>query len=208
MKNPETDTLTLSPTQAGTHWFHALRGALVLMVLCGGLYPLLTVSVGAILFPHQSTGSLIERDSKVVGSALVGQPFSAPGYFQGRPSAVGYDPFGVGGSNWAPSNPDLRERAAAGSKAIADANGVAPTAIPVDLVAASGSGIDPHISPEAAEIQIDRVAAARELPRTTVATLVAQHVEQPVLGVLGQPRVNVLRLNLALDELSAQPPAK
>ncbi len=208
MKQSETTTLTLPPTQAGTHWLHALRGALVLMVLCGGLYPLFTVSVGAILFPYQSTGSLIERNGKVIGSALVGQPFSAPGYFQGRPSAAGYDPFAVSGSNWAPSNPALRERAAASSKAIADADGVAPTAIPVDLIAASASGIDPHISPEAAEIQIDRVTAARGLPRATVAALVAARVQRPVLGVLGQPRVNVLQLNLALDALSAQPPAR
>lgn len=203
MKNSETNALTLAPAQAGTHWFHALRGAFVLMVLCGGLYPLFTVSVGAILFPHQSTGSLIERDGKVVGSALVGQPFSAPGYFQGRPSAVGYDPFGVGGSNWAPSNPDLRKRAKETSEKFAKQSNVAPNAVPVDLVAASGSGIDPDITPEAAEIQIDRVAAARGLPRTEVAALVATHVKAPVLAVLGQPRINVLRLNLALDTLNS-----
>jgi potassium-transporting ATPase KdpC subunit len=204
MKTSETDTHTLPPTQAGTHWFHALRGALVLMVLCGGLYPLFSVSVGAILFPHQSTGSLIERDGKVVGSALVGQPFSAPDFFQGRPSAAGYDPFGVSGSNWAPSNPALRKRAEETSATIAEQDSVAPDRIPVDLVAASGSGIDPDISPEAAEIQIDRVAAARGLPRAEVATLVATHVKAPVLGVLGQPRVNVLQLNLALDTLNAK----
>lgn len=200
---PQTAEKSAVPTVfAGTDWSHALRGALILMVLCGGLYPLVTVSVGGILFPHQSTGSLIERDGKVVGSALVGQPFSAPGYFHGRPSAAEYDPFDVSGSNLAPSNPDLRSRAQATSDQIARDFGVAPTRIPVDLVAASGSGIDPHISPEAAEMQIDRIAAARGLPRDAVVTLVAQHVEQPVLGVLGQPRVNVLALNLALDALS------
>lgn len=204
MKKTETHTLALPPTLAGTGWFEALRGALVLTVLCGGLYPLFTVSVGAILFPHQSTGSLIKRDGKVIGSALVGQPFSAPGYFQGRPSAAGYDPFGVSGSNQAPSNPDLRARAETTSKAIAKDDGVATDKIPVDLVAASGSGIDPHISPEAADIQIDRVAAARGLPRAAVAALAAAHVERPVLGVLGQPRVNVLQLNLALDNIGSQ----
>ena len=203
MKNTETTTLTLPPN-ASTGWMHALRGALVLMVLCGALYPLFTASVGAILFPHQSTGSLIERDGKVIGSALVGQPFSAPGYFHGRPSAAGYDAFNVAGANWAPSNPDLRKRAQATSEKIAQEDGVAPDQIPVDLVAASGSGIDPDISPAAAEIQIDRVASARGLPRDRVAALVAAHVQTPVFGVLGQPRVNVLQLNLALDTLSAK----
>ncbi|NVZ08921.1 potassium-transporting ATPase subunit KdpC [Allochromatium humboldtianum] len=186
------------------HWLQALRGALVLMVLCGGLYPLFTVAIGAALFHVQSTGSLIERDGQMIGSALVGQPFSAPGYFHGRPSVAGYDPFAVSGSNLAPSNPTLRERASVSSSAFSAANGVAPTAIPVDLVAASGSGIDPHISPAAAEIQIDRVAAARGRPRSEVAGLVAARVERPVLGVLGQPRVNVLQLNLALDALGSE----
>ncbi|MEE4331758.1 MAG: potassium-transporting ATPase subunit KdpC, partial [Wenzhouxiangella sp.] len=162
---------------------------------------LVTVAIGGVLFPTQSTGSLVERDGTVIGSALVGQPFKAPGYFHGRPSAAGYNPFGVSGSNWAPSNPALRDRAMASSIEIAAANAVEPMAIPVDLIAASGSGIDPHISPEAAEIQIDRVAAARGRPRSEVAGLVAAHVEPPVLGVLGQPRVNVLQLNLALDVL-------
>ncbi|WP_200252791.1 potassium-transporting ATPase subunit KdpC, partial [Lamprobacter modestohalophilus] len=168
------------------------------------LYPLLTVAIGGVLFPEQSTGSFVERDGTVIGSALVGQPFKAPGYFHGRPSAAGYDPFGVSGSNLASSNPALRERARASSSEIAAANAVEPTAIPVDLIAASGSGIDPHISPEAAELQIDRVAAARGLPRAAIAALVAAHVESPVLGVLGQPRVNVLRLNLALADLGLE----
>ncbi len=188
----------------GTSWSQALRGALVLILLCGGLYPLFTVWVGAVLFPHQSTGSLIERDGKVIGSALVGQPFSAPGYFHGRPSAASYDPFAVSGSNWAPSNPQLRQRAQATSKAIAKAYAVAPDQIPVDLVAASGSGIDPDVSPAAARLQIDRVAAARGLPRETVAELVTEHVQTPILGVLGKPRVNVLQLNLTLDGLNAK----
>jgi K+-transporting ATPase ATPase C chain len=200
MRESGSDRLNPSAEPA-SGWLHALRGALVLMLLCGGLYPLITVAVGGLLFPQQATGTLIERDGRVVGSALVGQPFSAPGYFHGRPSAAGHDPFGLAGSNLAPSNPQLRERAAADSQRIADSNGVAPTAIPVDLVAASGSGIDPHISPAAAAIQIGRVAAARGLPRTEVAGLLAAQVEPPVLGVLGQPRVNVLVLNLALDRL-------
>jgi K+-transporting ATPase ATPase C chain len=204
MRQHKATALQLSSSIGGTGWGAALRGALLLIVLCGGLYPLLTVNVGALLFPLQSTGSLIERNGEIVGSALVGQPFNAPGYFHGRPSAAGYDPFGLSGSNWAPSNPNLRARAAASSAAIARAEGVAPAVIPVDLVAASGSGIDPHVSPAAAELQTDRIAAARGLPRGVVAALVAKHVEGPLLGVLGQPRVNVLQLNLALDALGAQ----
>lgn len=207
MRTPETIALTPSAV-AGTGWLTALRGAAVLMLLCGGLYPLVAVSLGAVLFPHQSTGSLIERDGKVVGSALVGQPFAAPAYFHGRPSAADYNPFSVSGSNLAASNPALRERAAETSKAIAAANGVAPERIPVDLVAASGSGIDPHISPAAAELQLARVAAARGLPEPELAALVRQHTEAPTLGILGQPRVNVLQLNLALDVRRARSAAQ
>jgi K+-transporting ATPase ATPase C chain len=186
---------------AGTGWGHAVRAAVVLMALCGGVYPLLAVSVGGMLFPRQSTGSLIERDGKVVGSTLVGQPFTDPRYFHGRPSAANYDPFAASGSNLAPSNPDLRARAQAASAAIASENGVAADEIPVDLVAASGSGIDPHISPAGARLQIKRVAAARDLAETEIAALVEAHIEPPVFGVLGQPRVNVLELNLALDAI-------
>ncbi|MEY6432915.1 potassium-transporting ATPase subunit KdpC [Thioalkalicoccus limnaeus] len=203
MNHAQSVAPTFSATPVG-RWVQGLRGALVLMLLCGVLYPLLTVAIGGVLFPHQSTGSLIERDGKVIGSALVGQPFNAPGYFHGRPSAADYDPFGVSGANLAPSNPALRERAVASSIAISAANAVEAAAIPVDLIAASGSGIDPHISPAAAELQIDRVAAARGLPRAAVAALVAARVERPVLGVLGQPRVNVLQLNLALDDIGSE----
>jgi K+-transporting ATPase ATPase C chain len=203
---PDHQAIVLTPPAAtGSGWLPAVRGALVLMLLCGGLYPLVAVSLGALLFPHQATGSLIEHDGKVVGSALVGQPFAAPGYFQGRPSAAGHDPFAVAGSNLASSNPALRERAQGTSQAIAAANDVPPERIPVDLVAASGSGIDPHISPDGAALQIGRVAAARRLSEGTVADLVRQHTETPTWGILGQPRVNVLQLNLALDALRAQP---
>ena len=186
---------------ASAEWSRALRGAVVLVALCGGLYPAATASFGAMLFPHQATGSLVEIDGRVVGSELLGQPFSAPGYFHGRPSAAGYDPFGAAGSNEAPSNPALRERVAADANAVAAANAVAPGEIPMDLVAASGSGLDPHISRRAAELQVERVARARNLSRETVSAVVAEYVEPPVFGVLGQHRVNVLKLNLALDAL-------
>ncbi|MCS3904624.1 K+-transporting ATPase ATPase C chain [Methylohalomonas lacus] len=196
------ETLPLPATSAGTGWSHALRGALLLMLICGGLYPAVTATLGGMLFPHQSTGSLVSINGKVIGSELVGQPFSAPGYFHGRPSAAGYDPFSVSGSNWAPSNPDLRQRAAADAARIAEANNIAANTIPVDLIAASGSGIDPHITPEAARLQIDRVARTRNLPRNQVAGIVNEHVEPPVLSILGQPHVNVLKLNLALDTIN------
>lgn len=193
---------TKASPRADANWFHALRAALLLMLLCGGVYPLLTVSLGTLMFPHQATGSLIERDGKLIGSALVGQPFAAPGYFHSRPSAAGYDPFAVAGSNQAPSHPDLRQRAQGTSADLAAKHGVAPASLPVDLIAASGSGIDPHISPPAASLQIDRIAEHRGMARDAIAELVADHVEPSVLGILGQPRINVLQLNLALDAMT------
>ncbi len=201
MKKPASTRLPAPIATAGTGWGHATRAAVVLMALCGGVYPLLAVSIGGVLFPHQSTGSLIERDGKIAGSHLVGQPFTSPRYFHGRPSAVNYDPFSVSGSNLAPSNPQLRARAQADAEAIVNEYGMTKDAIPVDLVAASGSGIDPHISPDAARLQIRRVAAARAIPEANVAALVEARIEPPVLGILGQARVNVLTLNLALDAL-------
>lgn len=193
------------PAQGGTGWLCALRSALALVLLCGGLYPGVTTLVGATIFPHQSTGSLIEVEGRVVASELVGQRFQSSEYFHGRPSAAGYDPFSVSGSNWAPSNPDLRSRAAETAAERARLEGVAPEAIPVDLVAASGSGIDPHISPESAELQVSRVAAARGMEAAVLSDLLAEHVEGPVLGLLGQPRVNVVKLNLALDRRLGSP---
>jgi len=186
-------------SERNTGWLAAVRGALVLILLCGGLYPLLTTVVGGLLFPHQAAGSLVVRNGTVVGSELVGQPFEAARYFHGRPSAANYDPFNVAGSNQAASNPDLRQRAEATAAAIANANGVEVGQIPVDLIAASGSGIDPHISPESARLQISRVAAARNRDVADIGSVLEAHVEPPVLGILGQPRVNVLALNLALD---------
>ncbi|WP_373508384.1 potassium-transporting ATPase subunit KdpC [Thiocapsa sp.] len=184
-----------------TGWLSSMRAALVLILLCGGLYPLIGAWSAAALFPHQATGSLIERDGAVVGSELVGQAVVDPSYFRGRPSAVEYDPFRVAGSNRSPGNPQLRARAETSAHALAAEYAVEPGQIPVDLIAASGSGIDPHISPEAARMQVARVAEVRGLPEERVAELVTAQVEPPLLGVLGQPRVNVLRLNLALDAL-------
>ena len=183
----------------GGGWLRSLRFAVFSIALLGLAFPLAAALLGQALFPAQARGSLIERDGIVVGSSLVAQPFADARYFQPRPSAANYDPKALAGSNWAPSNPQLRERIAAGSAAIAQREGVPSASIPADLVTASGSGIDPHISPAAAQLQVARVAQARNLPAARVQALVAAHTLAPTWGVLGQSRVNVLQLNLALD---------
>ena len=167
--------------------------------LGGALYPVVTTFVAGAIFPVQATGSLITSGGRVVGSSLVGQPFSGERYFIGRPSAAGagYDPTAASGSNLAGSNPVLRERVQADSAAIAKREGVTPAQIPADLVTASGSGLDPHISPAGAAIQVARVARARGLSAAQVQRAVSAATEAG--GLIGQDRVNVLRLNLALD---------
>jgi len=183
-----------------------LRGALGLALASllgfGLLYPLAGVGLGQALFPHPANGSLIERNGQVVGSSLVAQPFDDARYFQSRPSAAGFNPMALSGSNQARTNPDLRQRIEQARATVAAREGVDPAAVPGDLVTQSGGGIDPHISPEAAAIQIERVARARGIDRTLVEGLVARHTEQPQFGLLGQPRVQVLALNLALDALA------
>jgi len=193
------------------HWAHGLVTelrttgvlALLLFALCGAAYPSVTTAIAGVLFPWQATGSLVENEGMTVGSVLVGQPFVSDRYFHGRPSAAGYRPMAVVGSNLAPSNPELRARVRRAADAIARREGVARTAIPVDLLAASGSGIDPDISPAAAAIQVARVARARDLPSAAVEQVVARYTSPPTLGVFGEPRVNVLRLNLALDRVQS-----
>jgi K+-transporting ATPase ATPase C chain len=155
-------------------------------------------------FPHQANGSLIVRDGKSVGSALLGQPFSDPRYFWGRPSATGpvaYNGGSSSGSNQGPTNPALAEAVKARIQALRDADPGNAAPVPVDLVTASGSGLDPHISPAAAEYQIRRVARARGLSETAVRELVGAHTRGRQLGVLGEPVVEVLPLNLALDAM-------
>lgn len=168
-------------------------------VLGGVLYPVVTTLISGAIFPAQANGSLITRNGQVVGSSLIGQPFSGDRYFIGRPSAAGngYDPTAASGSNLAGSNPALRERVQADSAAIAQRESVTPAQIPADLVTASGSGLDPHISPEGAAIQVARVARARGLSGAQVQQAVSAATEAG--GLIGQDRVNVLRLNLALD---------
>jgi K+-transporting ATPase ATPase C chain len=194
-----TITRVSSLDQSGAGWLSAVRFAVVAIVLTGLVFPLFAAALGQALFPTQAHGSLIVRNGVAVGSSLVAQPFTADKYFQPRPSAANFDPRAMSGSNWAPSNPALRERIEASSKSIAAREAVTATAIPADLVTTSGSGIDPHISPAAARLQVARVAKARGMSIVEVQALVDANTLAPTFGILGQSRVNVLELNLALD---------
>ena len=176
----------------------------VLSIVTGLAYPLAVTGLAQVLFPDQANGSLVKAKGVVVGSALIGQPFSQPGHFWSRPSATAPDPYNAvasSGSNLGPSNPALAEAVAARIAALRAADPGNHSAVPVDLVTASASGLDPHISRAAADYQVNRVARALGLPPQRVQALVAEHTEGTLLGFLGEPRVNVLRLNLALDAL-------
>ena len=193
-----------------------LRPAIVVLVvltaITGLVYPLAITGVAQILFPYQAQGSLIARDDKIVGSALIGQQFTSDKYFHGRPSATTapdpkdasktvpapYNAANSGGSNLGPTSKALADRLKADVKKLKTENPSQP--VPVDLVTTSGSGLDPDISPDAALFQVPRVARARGLPEDRVRALVAAHTEGRLMGWLGEPRVNVLRLNLALDQ--------
>ncbi|RXR06425.1 potassium-transporting ATPase subunit KdpC [Pseudoxanthomonas composti] len=183
-----------------------LRPALGLLLLtlagCGLLYAQAATRLTGALFPAQANGSLVLRDGKPVGSLLVAQPFSGDGWFQPRPSAAGYNPMAAAGSNQARSNPALRARIDAAIAEVAQREGVAPSQVPVDLVTQSGGGLDPHLTPAAARIQIARVARTRGLDDRQVETLVQAATEPALWGVFGQPRVNVLELNLAVEALA------
>lgn len=171
------------------------------LALFGALYPLFVWGVGQILFSREAEGSFIRKaDGTILGSELVGQVFTRPEYFQGRPSGVDYNAASTGGTNYGPSNPDHLAAVQKRAAAIVERDGVSLNEIPSDLVTASGGGLDPHISPEAALIQVERVARERGLPAERVRELVETHTEGSTLGFLGRPRVNVLELNLALDE--------
>lgn len=173
-------------------------------LLTGLLYPATITGLAQGLFPEQARGSLIHKDHRIIGSALIGQSFSGPTYFWGRPSATTPFPYNAGassGSNLGPSNPMLRQAAAARAEALRLAHPQANAPLPVDLISTSASGLDPHISPAAAFFQARRVAQARGLQESQVRALIDQCTEGPFLGLLGEARVNVLRLNIALDNL-------
>lgn len=189
---------------SGGGFLLALRFSLIAILMAGLGFPLFAAVLGGLLFPLQAQGSLVQRDGVVVGSLLVAQPFTSAGYFQPRPSAANYDPRALAGSNWAAGNPALRARMLEASAAIVKREGVAASEIPIDMITASGSGIDPHISPEAAQLQAGRVARTRGMDPMRVQALVHQYTLPPSFGVLGQARVNVLQLNLALDAFAAQ----
>jgi len=183
----------------------ALLVLALMTALTGAVYPLLVTGIAQGLFSDQANGSLIEQDGKVVGSALVGQPFSDPKHFWSRPSATGPVPYNAGassGSNQGPLNPALEEAVKARIDALKAADPTQTAPIPVDLVTASGSGLDPHISPAAARWQAPRIARLSGLSEAEVARLIDAHTEGRQLGLLGEPRVNVLMLNLALDRLA------
>jgi potassium-transporting ATPase KdpC subunit len=195
-----------------------IRPAIVLVIaltaITGLVYPLAMTGVAGVLFPRQAEGSLIERDGTVVGSALIGQEFTSERYFHGRPSATTapdpqdstktvpkpYNAANSGGSNLGPTNKALIDRVSADVEKLKKENPAGT--VPIDLVTTSGSGLDPDISPDAAFFQVPRVAGARKLPEDRVRQLVSEHIERPLAGVLGESRVNVLSLNLALDQLA------
>ena len=187
-----------------------LRPALVLFVLLslitGLAYPLLVTGVAQLAFPAQANGSLIMKDGKAVGSTLIGQPFADPKHFWGRPSATSPMPYNAAnsaGSNLGPSNPALADAVKARIDALRAVDPGNSSPVPVDLVTASASGLDPHISRAAADWQLARVARLRGMPEARLRALVDQHTEQPLLGFIGEARVHVLRLNLALDAAAA-----
>ncbi|MCC4588995.1 potassium-transporting ATPase subunit KdpC [Xanthomonas sp. NCPPB 1067] len=181
----------------------ALRASLGLagftLLGLGLMYSLVATGITGALFPAQAHGSLLRSDAQVVGSALVAQPFTDARYFQPRPSAAKYDPTAAAGSNQARSNPDLQARIASTRAEVAARDGIAPETVPGELLTQSGSGLDPHLSPAGAQVQVRRIAAARGWPEQRVSALLQAATEQPQFGLLGQPRVNVLALNLALD---------
>jgi potassium-transporting ATPase KdpC subunit len=180
----------------------ALISLALFTIITGIVYPAIVTGIAQIAFPHQANGSLIVKDGKTVGSALIGQPFDDPKYFWGRPSATspfGYNAGASSGSNLSPTNPNLVKAVQERVDALRAADPENKAPVPVDLVTASGSGLDPHISPAAALYQVPRVARARKMEPAVLRELIERHTEDRWLGVLGEPRVNVLALNLALD---------
>ena len=207
------------PAWIGQH-LAAVRAIIVLTIITGAIYPLAMLGIGQAAFHNQANGSLVSVNGKVVGSSLLCQEFvdakgnPLPQYFQPRPSTAsapdsktdfGCDPLYSGASNLGTNNTTLLQNVQQRKAAYAKLNGVSPSSVPPDAVTTSGSGLDPYISPQNADLQVNRVAAARHLPAAQVRALVDGHVQGRTIGFLGQPRVNVLTLNIALDQLSAKP---
>jgi K+-transporting ATPase ATPase C chain len=189
------------------HLMPAVRTTLVLTVLTGALYPALVTGLAKAIFPHQANGSLIEANGKVIGSELIGQKFTKLEYFQGRPSAAGdgYDASNSGGTNLGPTSQKLADRIKTDAEKFRKDNPDFNGPIPSDLLTTSASGFDPDLSPASALAQAPRVAKARGVSRDVVETLVTNHIEGRQLGFLGEPRVNVLKLNMDLDQLHPMP---
>ncbi|MGD0473696.1 MAG: potassium-transporting ATPase subunit KdpC [Candidatus Velthaea sp.] len=212
--NGPSGNVTISPIDAPpaskresifSHLVTSIIFTVVSVVVLGILYPLLIAGIGSVLFPHQAGGSMIVQNGKPIGSEIIGQLFTKPQYFQGRPSAAGkngYDPTSTGGTNLAPTSKKLIDATKATIAALKKANPSAPGEPPMDLITSSGSGIDPDVSPEGAYWQAPRVASARHLPLADVRALIGAHIVGRTLGILGEPRVNVLELNRALDAKS------
>ncbi len=190
----------------GRQFWVALRALLILTIALGIVYPLVITGIGQLAFPAQANGSAITHQGKVVGSSLIGQAFTdkkgnpLPQWFQSRPSAAGtgYDAGASSGSNWGPNNPDLLKAIKQRKQTIEKTDGVGAGQIPADALTASGSGLDPHISPAYAQLQVDAIAKARGISADSVRALVDSHTQQRDLGYLGEPTVNVLQLNIAL----------
>jgi K+-transporting ATPase ATPase C chain len=179
----------------------SIRITIVLLVITCGLYPLAVWGIGQVAFRDKANGSLITRNGKVIGSSLIGQNFAGERFFHGRPSSSGYDPSASGGTNWGPTSKKLLDAITDRTTTYADAKPAG--GIPADAVTASCSGVDPHISAAYAESQAARVAHANHLPLARVRKMIAAHTEGRFLGIFGEPRVNVLQLNLALDDSHA-----
>lgn len=178
---------------------------LVTMILLGGVYNALLVGIGRVVFPSRAEGSLIRRaDGTVVGSRLIAQKFTRPEYFHPRPSGVDYNAASTGGTNYGPSNPDHLKAVRDRLEVVINEDGVSAQQVPSEMVTASGAGLDPHIPPAAADLQVARVAAARDVPAARVRELVLAHTEGPTFRLLGRSRVNVLELNLALDAMNGR----
>ncbi|QQR86080.1 MAG: K(+)-transporting ATPase subunit C [Flavobacteriales bacterium] len=183
-----------------TNLIHALRMTAVMLVLCCGIYTLIVWGFAKVAAPQGGQAELLSRDGEPIGAALVGQLFTSDGYFQGRPSAIDYNASGSSGSNKGPSNPDYLATVQARIDTFLVHNpGVSKGEIPSELVTASGSGLDPHLSVQAARVQAERIAAARGMSESAVHQLIEQHTDGPLLGLFGTTTINVLELNLALD---------